>query len=86
MCRRYGLGRTQANLLGKNPGGRNEMELSEFEFVQPYSLQGACTIPGERSVGSAENTALMAILCYRPNKPAVYARERALKTRRETEQ
>jgi hypothetical protein len=80
------LGRTQANVLGKNPTGRNEMEPSEFEFVQPYSLQETCSTPGERSAGLAEDTALMAILCYRLSKPAVYARERALKTRRETEQ
>jgi hypothetical protein len=62
------------------------MEPSEFEFVQPHSLQETCSTPGERSAGLAENTALMAILRYRFSKPAVYALESALKTRGETEQ
>jgi hypothetical protein len=37
-CQRYRLEGTQANVLGKNPNGKNETEPPEFEFIHPYSL------------------------------------------------
>ncbi len=50
------------------------MKLPEFEFIQPYSLQEACSILGEherKAVLLAGGTALMVGLRYRLSKPAV---------------
>ena len=50
------------------------MRLPKFEFIQPHSLQEACSILGERdgkAVILAGGTALMVGLRYRLSKPAV---------------
>jgi 4-hydroxybenzoyl-CoA reductase subunit beta len=50
------------------------MKLPEFEFIQPHSLQEACSILGEhdgKAVLLAGGTALMVGLRYRLSKPAV---------------
>ncbi len=50
------------------------MKLPEFEFIQPHSLQEACSILGEhdrKAAILAGGTALMVGLRYRLSKPAV---------------
>jgi len=50
------------------------MKLPEFEFIQPHSLQEACSILSEherRAVLLAGGTALMVGLRYRLSKPAI---------------
>ena len=50
------------------------MKLPKFEFIQPHSLQEACSILGEhdrKAAILAGGTALMVSLRYRLSKPAV---------------
>jgi 4-hydroxybenzoyl-CoA reductase subunit beta len=71
---RYRVGKTQANVLGEKWTGRDEMELPEFEFIQPRSVQEACSILAEHdgeAILLAGGTALMVGLRYRLSKPAV---------------
>ncbi len=66
------MGKTQANVLGENTSGRNEMKLPKFELIQPRSLQEACSILREqdrKAVLLAGGTALIVGLRYRLSKP-----------------
>jgi 4-hydroxybenzoyl-CoA reductase subunit beta len=68
------VGKTQANVLAEKQIGRDEMKLPEFEFIQPRSVQEACSILAEhdgKAVLLAGGTALMVGLRYRLSKPAV---------------
>ncbi len=70
----YRVRKTQANVLGENESERNEMKLPKFEFIQPHSLQEACSILGEhdrKALILAGGTALMVGLRYRLSKPGV---------------
>ena len=86
---RYRVGKAQANTLMEKKSGRNEMNLPKFEFIQPHSLQEACSILGERygkAAILAGGTALVVASHYRLSKPTVYIRESAQNTGREIEQ
>ena len=72
--RRNRMRMTQANVLGRKLNGRNQMELPKFEFIQPHSLQEACSLLREhdrKTALLAGGTALMVGLRHRLNTPAV---------------
>jgi len=67
-------GKDPSKFIGENWSGRKEMKLPKFEFIQPHSLQEACSILEEHDKKAAllaGGTALMVSLRYRLSKPAV---------------
>lgn len=65
------------------------MKLSEFELIQPHSLEEGCPLLREHDREAAilaGSTALVVASRYRLSKPTVTIRESAQNTEREIEQ